>query len=221
MRETNIATLTSTIKVLIEKGDHAAEKAEQFYVAAGRHLATLRAGRTKTEWEKIVHERCSLRKTRAYELMKLADGTRTVEQTRALRDQRDKKARKNKRRPPHGGRTNGGAPLEADVETIEDHTEEVVDRLDKENPDSPFLALTIRASDAWQLAQQAAACLPGVVNQTKPCPADWTTMIELVRRAADEWTKLATDVEAITAPATRRTKPILAKEDSHDQAQIK
>ena len=35
-------TLTKTIKALIEKGDHAKQKAEQFYIAAGLQLWTLK-----------------------------------------------------------------------------------------------------------------------------------------------------------------------------------
>jgi hypothetical protein len=36
------ARLISTIKAHIAKGDKAAEKAEQHYIAAGQHLATLK-----------------------------------------------------------------------------------------------------------------------------------------------------------------------------------
>jgi hypothetical protein len=85
----------------------------------------------------------------------------------------------------------------------------LLDQLDKENPDAPFLACAIRASNAWELGKDAALCLPGIIEQTKPCPQDWTTLIAMTRRAADEWIKLATKLEATTAPATRRTKRIL------------
>ena len=86
----------------------------------------------------------------------------------------------------------------------------LIDQLDKTNPDAPFLAYVVRASDSWQLAQQAATMIPGIIEKTKPCPEDWATMIELTRKAADEWTRLALKVEAMIAPATRRRKRILA-----------
>jgi hypothetical protein len=41
--------------------------------------------------------------TRAYELMKIASGSRTVEQTRAANAQKNKKSRENKARPPRDG----------------------------------------------------------------------------------------------------------------------
>ena len=84
------AQLIKTIKALIEKGDKAAAKAEQFHVAAGQHLKTLKAQHTGTwaEWEKKVKEQCGIGKSRASELMRIADGTKTVEQVRDSSNQR-------------------------------------------------------------------------------------------------------------------------------------
>lgn len=84
-----------------------------------------------------------------------------------------------------------------------------IDQLDKEDRDSPFLGCAARAGNSWQYAEEAATCLPGIIEQTKPGAEDWAKLVELTRKAADEWTKLATKVEAMTAPATRRTKRIL------------
>jgi hypothetical protein len=101
------AQLCQTIKVLIDKGDQATEKAEQFYISAGQHLKSLREDKTKTEFEAVLKQRKLVGLSRAYELMKLADGTRSLGQTRAMTDQRQKKHRKNKRRPLRHGQTNG------------------------------------------------------------------------------------------------------------------
>lgn len=77
------ARLTREIKVLIEKGDKASEKAEQFYIAAGQHLKTLKdRSASAAAWERIVKQKCDLGKSRAYELLKIADGRTTVADVR-------------------------------------------------------------------------------------------------------------------------------------------
>jgi hypothetical protein len=88
-------------------------------------------------------------------------------------------------------------------------------QLDKDNADAPFLVYAIWASDAWKLAQQAASVLPSVLQQTKPCPEDWKTLVELSRKAADEWSALVEKVEAMEPPATRRTKRIVVARLRH------
>src|SRR6516165_827288 len=73
-----VMALTRRIKALIDKGDRAAEKAEQFYKAAGIHIKEIK--QTQSErWEIIVREQCGLGRSRAYELMAIADGKTTLE----------------------------------------------------------------------------------------------------------------------------------------------
>jgi hypothetical protein len=77
--------LVRTIKAHIEKGDRATEKAEQHYIAAGQHLKTLKAAHSGTwaEWEALLKDKIGIGKSRASELMQIADGRKTVEQVRA------------------------------------------------------------------------------------------------------------------------------------------
>jgi hypothetical protein len=75
-----VLTLVRRIKALIEKGDRAAEKAEQFYKAAGIHIREIKE--QSDEWETIVREQCGLGRSRAYELMAIADGKTTLEKVR-------------------------------------------------------------------------------------------------------------------------------------------
>jgi hypothetical protein len=77
--------IARTIKALVSKGDKAKEKAEQFYIAAGQHLKTLKKNYSKSwaEWELLLREKCKLGTSRASELMQIADGRKTVEQIRA------------------------------------------------------------------------------------------------------------------------------------------
>jgi hypothetical protein len=75
-----VLTLARRVKALIEKGDRAAEKAEQFYKAAGIHIKEIKE--QSEDWETIVRERCGLGRSRAYELMAIADGKTTLEKLR-------------------------------------------------------------------------------------------------------------------------------------------
>jgi hypothetical protein len=73
--------LVQTIKAHIAKGDKAAEKSQQHYVAAGQHLKTLKAQHSGSwaEWEQLLKAKIGIGKSRASELMLIADGTKTVE----------------------------------------------------------------------------------------------------------------------------------------------
>jgi hypothetical protein len=68
------------VRAHIAKGDQLKNKAEQHYIAAGRHLAALKAEHTGTwaNWEAVVKEKAGIGKSRASELMQIADGRKTV-----------------------------------------------------------------------------------------------------------------------------------------------
>src|SRR5262249_17762566 len=63
----------------------AADKAEQHYIAAGQYLKTLKAehGGTWTEWERLLKAKVGIGKSRASELMMIADGRKTLADVRA------------------------------------------------------------------------------------------------------------------------------------------
>jgi hypothetical protein len=83
-----VLTLARRVKALIEKGDRAAEKAEQFYKSAGIHIKEIKE--QSEDWETIVREQCGLGRSRAYELMAIADGRTTLEKVRAGTNERKK-----------------------------------------------------------------------------------------------------------------------------------
>jgi len=91
----NESQLVRTIKAHIAKGDHASEKAEQHYIAAGQHLKALKAqhGGTWAEWAALLKNRVGIGKSRASELMQIADGRRTIEQVRAATGERTARTR--------------------------------------------------------------------------------------------------------------------------------
>jgi hypothetical protein len=75
--------LIKAINALVEKGNKAKDKAEQYYAAAGLHLKTLREeSPNKTAWEKLIRSKCGLGASRAYELIQIADGRKTVADVR-------------------------------------------------------------------------------------------------------------------------------------------
>jgi bacterioferritin-associated ferredoxin len=91
----NKSQLIRTIKAHIEEGDKAAEKSEQHYIAAGQHLKTLKAehGGTWAEWEELLKSKIGIGKSRASELMQIADGRKTVERVRSETAERTAKMR--------------------------------------------------------------------------------------------------------------------------------
>jgi hypothetical protein len=81
----NEAQLIKTIKAHIERGDKAKDKADQHSMAAGLHLKELKAAHTGNwaEWEELLKTRIGIGKSRASELMQIADGRKTVDSNRA------------------------------------------------------------------------------------------------------------------------------------------
>lgn len=98
-----LAELAKRIKTLVEKGDHAKEKAEQFYIAAGLHLITLRQEHKGTwaQWAVLVRKKCGLGKSRASELMRIAGGHTSVAEVRSKKAESMRNVRASS--PPHGG----------------------------------------------------------------------------------------------------------------------
>jgi hypothetical protein len=90
-----VESLIRTVRTLVAKGDKAAAKSEQFYVAAGQHLWPLKNQHRGSwaEWEDLLKERCGLGKSRASELMRIANGTTTVEQIRSEKAESVRKVR--------------------------------------------------------------------------------------------------------------------------------
>lgn len=104
-----LPTLCRTIKVLVEKGDHAADKAEQFYIAAGKHLIELKSRCAAGTFEKTVRAKIGISSSTVHRYVSIAKGTKTLADFRAeaRKDQRlrTKRARlfKQRRRPSYRG----------------------------------------------------------------------------------------------------------------------
>jgi hypothetical protein len=92
---TETQALISTIKAHISAGDKAQDKAQQHYIAAGQHLKTLKASHTGTwaEWEELLKDKIGIGKSRASELMQIADGTKTAAEVAAATTERSQRHR--------------------------------------------------------------------------------------------------------------------------------
>jgi hypothetical protein len=92
---TDLDKLTQQIKACIAAGDKFLGKADQHYAAAGRYLKTLKDSYTGTwiEWEKLLKTKIGIGKSRASELMQIADGTKTAKQVRNASAKRKAKER--------------------------------------------------------------------------------------------------------------------------------
>src|SRR5262245_56768871 len=110
-------TLIRTIKAHIAKGDKAKDKAKQHYIAAGQHLKTLKAshGGSWAEWEELLKTKIGIGKSRASELMRIADGTKTVEQVRADTADRTAKTRALQSSPLRSGENADDPETSADA----------------------------------------------------------------------------------------------------------
>jgi hypothetical protein len=80
------------INALGAKLAHAGTKIEQYQAAIGQHIKAIKLA-SPDGWENIVKAECNLGRSRAYELLAIADGTKTVEQVRAESAERKAKER--------------------------------------------------------------------------------------------------------------------------------
>jgi hypothetical protein len=88
---TSIDVHVEAINILIPKLRQITGELEE---EIGRHILAIKAAEPN-DWEAIVRARCSISRSRAYELMAIADGVKTTEQTRRETNARKIKYRAN------------------------------------------------------------------------------------------------------------------------------
>jgi hypothetical protein len=82
VRSDDAAGLCQKISICIEKAETAVKKAEQFYTTAAQHIRTLQE-QFKQTWQLLLKEHCGFGRTRAFQILAIADGRASVE---AIRD---------------------------------------------------------------------------------------------------------------------------------------
>jgi hypothetical protein len=88
----NETQLVGAIKAHIARGDKARDKPEQHYIAAGQYLKQLKDGHSGSweEWEELLKAKVGIGKSRASELMQIADGRKTPEEVKEERRERQR-----------------------------------------------------------------------------------------------------------------------------------
>src|SRR5262249_9187202 len=119
------------VRAHIAKGDKAKDKAEQHYIAAGQYLAALKREHTGTwaEWESLVKTKAGIGKSRASELMRIADGTKTADRVRGATNNRKVSPRKFS--PFRNGETRRERQRKANAECERDPEREACIALDQ------------------------------------------------------------------------------------------
>jgi hypothetical protein len=91
-----LSTLADTIKAHIAAGEKAFDKSEQHYKSAGIHLKEAKdkvSRRADLTWQGFLFGQCGLKRSRADELIAIADGRKTLEEVRAGNRERDSRRR--------------------------------------------------------------------------------------------------------------------------------
>jgi len=100
----SVAEHCHAINALVDKLEHAERKVDEYQRAIGQHIAAVKEARPD-DWQKVIEVECKLKRSRAYELLAIADGRKTVEQVRAEVAKRVRKhdERKREARPLANG----------------------------------------------------------------------------------------------------------------------
>lgn len=174
--EPSVPQIVKTIKALIDKGDHATDKAEQFYKSAGAYLKTLKARKPDDiPWYKFVRDKCNLSQQRADELIRITDGQTTLEKVRDDTKGRMQKLREQKPNPMSCDI--GSEPAKTPAKAASEKKEEV---------ETYRSAMLIHAESGIVYAEMVNASY-------QACPSALTPeIVDSARRAAKAWNVLTT-----------------------------
>jgi hypothetical protein len=207
VRRLSTTQLARAVRVLIDKADHAADKAEQFYKAAGAHLRTLKEGRASVNgkgfgtWEEFVKERCGIASRRADELIMIADGRTTLEKVRASKAESMRRLRARQQSEPRGSGRSLTVVEEPD-ELASDDEDETTEAAEEKEPLTQHQLRRLFLSQAG-LACQAA--LQPYVKELRP----HREIASAAQQVADVWTELAANV-------SRKPEPDVEDDDAID-----
>jgi hypothetical protein len=192
-----VPQIAKAIKALIAKGDKAADKAEQYYIAAGRHLSTLKAHKPDdTTWEAYVKEHCGLSRQRADELIRIGEGQTSVAEVREKTKQRNRRLR-DRQRLSRDSDQSGGDDEDDDLDVTSDKT--VEDQIAEpeadeiSDPKSYRLAFLLRID----LATKALRGCEWLASQSEDdaTPAIRKETARAARAVATAWSALAQTLE--------------------------
>jgi hypothetical protein len=197
--------LIRVIKAHIAKGDKAKDKAEQHYIAAGLHLATLKADHAGSwaEWETLLKDKIQVSTGRASELMQIADGRKTVAEIRAKKNETSKIAHAKERAAASSLNSEESAEAVALwAKVVEAEREQ--DQWQQEHPNAAQQpAKPAESDDARGAAHEAAVKTVEAfwaaeeIDLIKLGPDGCKYVREPVDRAARAWAFLRADIQAV------------------------
>ena len=89
---TSVAEHCHAINALVTKLEYAERKVDEYQRTIGQHIAAIKKARPD-DWQQVIEAECKIKKSRAYELLRIGDGTKTVEETRAKTTERSRRHR--------------------------------------------------------------------------------------------------------------------------------
>jgi hypothetical protein len=172
------AALCREIRALIKKGDLAGE---EFYRTAGRRIKDLKRLHPD-RWLAIVQQECGVSRSRAFELIAIGEGKKTLEDTRAETAARVRRHAGQRRNPLANGRTAGTVSAASDDAAIGTFIEGLGDRFFRVMQHAPaqlaettkrILALHDRQATRPDLAPKATARAYGAAAPDHQGPTDF------------------------------------------------
>lgn len=186
----SIPQVVKAVKALIAKGDQAAEKAEQYYKAAGLHLKTLKENKPEgVTWEVFVKEQCGVSYQRAYQLISIADGRTTLAETR----EKNKEANQRLRDRQPLSRDRGDPPATGSKALVESEPEPEDDDepADPNSKHAAFLMRTELCLDKMRECEWLYGTVPPNFG-----PKRKSDIARAARAVATAWSALALTLES-------------------------
>jgi hypothetical protein len=188
--------LTRRIKELVAKGDAACDGAEKCFKQAGAYLKELKQCKpTHLTWELFVRDTCDLGRSRADELIALAEGRTTLGKVRAATATRAKRHRQRHAPPLRNGGSSRLAPV-GGAEGQPQHAAAGDDLVESE--DERRLNITTKLIDTlrWldENARDAKALVARFDHESASAHSSWQVTSTTLRSVAnvlltlaDEW----------------------------------
>ena len=204
----DVARACSAINALSTKLEHTQKKAEQYQVSIGQHIEAIKKAQPK-KWQQIIAKECRIKKTRAYELLRIARGNKTAEQIRG-----DANRRKIKHRLSVPERKNSAAASSKPPAVVPAPARAAGARA----PESALARVDAAAAPVAPVQQvevvpvvtenePAGAAAAAPVKQPGPSPVPVTAPVDAVAPTSTPQGEMAADTVATSSKVTTEMEP--------------
>jgi hypothetical protein len=192
-------SLCTAIRVFVQKGDNQGEKAEQFYAEAGARLRVLKdrlkAERHNTPWESYVKDQCKLSRSRADELIRIADKRETVFGSRQKKATSVAKSKAKQTAASSGGSASKTSSGQTDKKSGNGHGCDYNSTGRNEEPGEPYHITRARGyfasiDEAIRLARENLFVVENRAEWARLDPSEITNkVINAAERVIEAWTE--------------------------------